>query len=197
MRLAVKATEIERGERPAMNLVFLLDVSGSMNSPDKLPLVKDAMRLLVQQLRPRDSVAVVVYAGASGLAVPPTSGDRQASIMAALDELQAGGSTNGGEGIQLAYKVAADNFKKSGVNRVILCTDGDFNVGISDRSRLVDLIEANAKTGVYLSILGFGTGNLQDATMEELSNKGNGNFSTSTPSGRRRKRSSPPPTGRW
>ena len=176
VRLAVKATEIEKGERPAMNLVFLLDVSGSMNSPDKLSLVKDAMRLLVGQLREQDTVAVVVYAGASGLAVPPTSGDRQASVMAALDELQAGGSTNGGEGIQLAYKVAADNYKKAGVNRVILCTDGDFNVGVSDRSRLVDLIESKAKTGVYLSVLGFGTGNLRDATMEELSNKGNGNF---------------------
>jgi len=176
MRIALKGKELAVDKRPASNLVFLVDVSGSMQYPNKLPLVKQSLRMLTRQLDERDHVAMVVCAGSSGVVLPATSGDRKSDIVAAIDRLQAGGSTNGGAGIELAYSIASDNFVRGGVNRVILATDGDWNVGITDRSSLTQLIEAKAKTGVYLTVLGFGTGNYKDATMEELSNKGNGNY---------------------
>lgn len=161
---------------PPANLVFLLDVSGSMNEERKLPLLQSALKLLVAQLRASDRVAIVVYAGSSGLALPSTSGDRKSEILAAIDRLEAGGSTNGGEGIQLAYRIAQQNFIKNGSNRVILATDGDFNVGLTSESQLVQLIEEKREGGVFLSVLGFGTGNVKDSTMEKLADKGNGNY---------------------
>lgn len=161
---------------PPSNLVFLLDVSGSMNSPDKLPLLKQGLRTLVGQLSPKDRVAIVVYAGASGLALPSTSAEDKSRIINALESLQSGGSTNGGAGIQLAYQVARENFIEGGNNRVILATDGDFNVGPSSDNELVALIEAKRRENVYLSVLGFGTGNLNDSMMEKLADKGNGNY---------------------
>jgi len=176
VRIALKAKEIELAERPASNLVFLLDVSGSMNSDNKLPLLKRALRLLVERLDARDTVSIVVYAGAAGLALPPTNGTDRAAILGALERLQAGGSTNGGEGLALAYAIAKKQFVERGVNRVLLCTDGDFNVGISDRGTLTRRIEEEAKAGVGISILGFGMGNYKDARLEELSNKGDGNY---------------------
>ncbi len=175
-RIGIKGQEFAPDERPSANLVFLIDVSGSMQPYNKLPLIKDAMRMLVEELSYDDSVAMVVYAGASGLILDSTSCDDKATILSALDDLQAGGSTNGGSGIQLAYGVAIDNFIESGINRVILATDGDFNVGITDRSSLTDLIEAKAKSGVFLSVLGFGMGNYKDSTLETLADKGNGNY---------------------
>jgi Ca-activated chloride channel family protein len=175
-RVGLKGVEIDLQQKPAANLVFLLDVSGSMNSPDKLPLVKSAMRMLLDQLDENDRVAIAVYAGASGLVLPPTSASDRGAILGAIQRLNAGGSTNGGEGIQLAYRVAAQNLIQDGVNRVILCTDGDFNVGVTERSDLIELIQSEAKRGVFLSVLGFGTGNLKDATMEQLADKGNGNY---------------------
>jgi len=177
LRIGLKGRSIDTGNRPPSNLVFLLDVSGSMNAGNKLPLVKRALKVLVSQLEENDQVAIVVYAGASGLALPSTSGGDKHKILDALENLHAGGSTNGGEGIMLAYETAARNFIKGGINRVILCTDGDFNMGITDRSELTRLIEREAKTNIFLSILGFGEGNLKDAAMEELTNKGNGNYS--------------------
>jgi Ca-activated chloride channel family protein len=162
--------------RPASNLVFLIDVSGSMDDPAKLPLLKTALHLLIDKLAENDRVAMVVYAGSSGLVLPSTSGLYKETIRAALDRLQAGGSTNGGSGIQLAYQVAREKFIKGGTNRVILCTDGDFNVGITDQGSLTRLIEDEAKSGVFLSVLGFGAGNLKDSTMEGLADRGNGNY---------------------
>lgn len=147
-----------------------------MQDANKLPLVKQALELLIRELGENDRVAIVVYAGSTGLVLPSTTADRTTEILAALDRLQAGGSTNGGAGIQLAYQVATENFIPKGTNRVILCTDGDFNVGISDRGQLVQLIEQQARSGVFLSVLGFGRGNLKDATMEQLADKGNGNY---------------------
>jgi Ca-activated chloride channel homolog len=161
---------------PPRNLVFLLDVSGSMDDPRKLPLLRAAMKLLVNQLRAEDRVAIVVYAGSSGLFLPPTAGDQKARLRDALERLQAGGSTAGGEGIELAYRVAAESFIRGGVNRVVLATDGDFNVGITNQGDLVRLIEEKRKTGVFLSVLGFGDGNLKDSTMEKLADSGNGNY---------------------
>ncbi|MEQ1891244.1 MAG: von Willebrand factor type A domain-containing protein [Planctomycetota bacterium] len=164
-------------ERPKMkNLVFLVDVSGSMDSPDKLPLVQRSLRLLVDELSPEDRVALVVYAGNSGVVLPSTSVDSRATIHAAIDGLTSGGSTNGGSGIQLAYDMARKHMAKDGVNRVILATDGDFNVGITDRAALLRLIEEERRSGVFLSVLGFGTGNLKDGTMEQLADHGNGNY---------------------
>jgi len=162
---------------PPRNLVFLLDVSGSMNEPAKLPLLQASMGLLVEQLRPQDRVAIVVYAGASGLVLPPASGEQKETIRQALASLQAGGSTAGGAGIQLAYQVAADSFIPGGINRVILATDGDFNVGVTNQGDLVRLIEEKRQSGVFLSVLGFGSGNLKDSTMEKLADSGNGNYS--------------------
>jgi Ca-activated chloride channel family protein len=176
VRIGLKGKEIATDKRGPSNLVFLLDVSGSMTPPERLPLVKQAMRLLVEKLTESDRVAIVVYAGASGLALPSTTGDHKEQILQALENLQAGGSTNGAEGIQLAYKIAADNFIKGGVNRVILATDGDFNVGVTSQGDLIRMIEDKAKAGVFLSVLGVGTDNLKDSTMQKLADKGNGNY---------------------
>ena len=158
------------------NLVFLLDVSGSMQPHDKLPLVRNAMRMLVDTLTPQDRIAIVVYAGASGLVLPSTSGDRKEAIHQAIARLEAGGSTNGAAGITLAYQVARQHFVKGGVNRVVLATDGDFNVGVTSQDELIRLIEKERESGVFLSVLGVGTGNLKDSTMEKLADKGNGNY---------------------
>ena len=176
VRFAVKAREIEAGRRPASNLVFLIDVSGSMNTPQKLPLVKSGLKMLVDQLGENDVVSIVVYASATGLALPPTSGQQKQVITQAIENLQAGGSTNGGAGIQLAYRQATANFIRGGVNRVILVTDGDFNVGITSQADLTSLIEERARSGVFLSVLGFGMGNLKDSTMERLADMGNGHY---------------------
>jgi Ca-activated chloride channel family protein len=176
VRVGIKGKIVTEEKRPASNLVFLLDVSGSMNEPNKLPLVKRGMKLLVEQLREQDRVAIVVYAGNSGLVLPSTSCGNKETVLAALDRLEAGGSTNGAQGIELAYSVAASNFIKEGINRVILCTDGDFNVGVTNQGDLTRLIEERAKGGVFLSVLGFGMGNLKDSTMEKLADKGNGNY---------------------
>ncbi|HEY4312593.1 MAG TPA: VWA domain-containing protein [Pirellulales bacterium] len=176
VRVALKGREIAVDHRPATNLVFLLDVSGSMNDPNKLPLVKEGMRLLVGKLDENDRVAIVVYAGASGLVLPSTRGNDKQTILQAIDALQPGGSTNGASGIQLAYETAVANFVRGGANRVILATDGDFNVGITDADQLVALIKEKAASGIFLSVLGFGMGNLKDATLEQLADKGNGNY---------------------
>ncbi|QEC68658.1 DUF3520 domain-containing protein [Panacibacter ginsenosidivorans] len=160
---------------PASNLVFLIDVSGSMDEPNKLPLVQASLKLLVDQLREQDEVALVVYAGNAGLVLPSTSGANKTTIKDAIDKLEAGGSTAGGAGIQLAYKIAKENFAKEGNNRVILCTDGDFNVGLSSDDALEKLIEEERKSNVFLTVLGYGMGNYQDSKMQKLADKGNGN----------------------
>jgi len=176
VRIGVKAKDIDMSRRPPTNLVFLIDVSGSMMPPEKLPLLKSALKLLVDKLTENDRVAIAVYAGNSGLVLPSTAGDKKEIIIQTLDRLEAGGSTNGASGIQLAYDTAVANFIRGGVNRVILCTDGDFNVGITNQGDLTRLIEDKAKSGVFLSVLGFGMGNLKDSTMEKLADKGNGNY---------------------
>ena len=176
VRIGLKGREITSDKRGASNLVFLLDVSGSMEPPNRLPLVKQAMRLLVDRLTENDRVAIVVYAGGSGLVLPSTTGDRKEEILRALEELHAGGSTNGAAGIQLAYQIAAEHFIKGGVNRVILATDGDFNVGVTSQGELVRLAEEKAKGGVFLSVLGVGDDNLKDSTMQKLADKANGNY---------------------
>jgi len=176
IRVALKGKEPEDEQRPASNLVFLIDVSGSMNQPDKLPLLKRGMQMLAEQLNENDRVAIAVYAQREGLVLPSTQGYEKEKIRSALESLQAGGSTNGGSGIRLAYKVAQSNFIKGGINRVILCTDGDFNVGTTSTGELERLVEEKAKTGVFLTVLGFGRGNLNDAMMEKISNRGNGNY---------------------
>jgi len=175
--IGLQGKKIPADNLPASNLVFLIDVSGSMDEPDKLPLVQSSLKLLVDQLRSEDKVALVVYAGNAGLVLPSTGGAEKMKIKSAIDELRAGGSTAGGAGIQLAYKIAKENFIKNGNNRVILCTDGDFNVGLSSDDALENLIEEERKSGVYLTVLGFGTGNYQDAKMQKLADKGNGNHS--------------------
>jgi len=176
VRIGLKGRPIEGFPGKPKNLVFLIDVSGSMESDDKLPLLVRSMRLLVDELTARDRVAMVVYAGASGLVLPATEGVEKARILDALECLSAGGSTNGGAGIELAYRVAEENFLSGGVNRVILATEGDFNVGTTSEGALVRLIEEKRRSGVFLSVLGFGRGNLQDAKMEQLADKGNGNY---------------------
>jgi len=176
VRVGLKGREIENKHRPHSNLVFLIDVSGSMNSPNKLPLVKDSLRLLVRQLGGTDRVAMVVYASTTGLVLPSTTGADQRAILDAIERLEAGGSTDGGSGIQLAYDTATQNFIQGGINRVILCTDGDFNVGITNEGDLTRLIEDRAKSGVFLTVLGFGMGNYKDSTLEKLADKGNGNY---------------------
>ena len=176
VRIGLKGRVPAPGSRPPSNLVFLLDVSGSMQSRDKLPLLKAGLKMLVHQLGENDRVAIVVYAGASGVVLPSTPANRKEVILDALDRLRSGGSTNGGAGIELAYRIAVQNSIRGGINRVILATDGDFNVGITDRGSLIRLIEEKATTGVFLTVLGFGTGNLQDATMENLADKGNGMY---------------------
>ncbi|HRH10713.1 MAG TPA: von Willebrand factor type A domain-containing protein [Bacteroidia bacterium] len=176
VHIGIQGKEVNTTSMPANNLVFLLDVSGSMWSANKLPLVKSGLRLLVEQMRPQDHVALVVYAGAAGLVLPSTSGKEKDKIMAAIEQLEAGGSTAGGAGIKLAYQVAKDNFITSGNNRVILATDGDFNVGASSDGELIRLIEEKREGGVFLTVLGFGTGNYKDSKMEQLADKGNGNY---------------------
>jgi Ca-activated chloride channel family protein len=176
VRIALKGREVAADRRPPSNLVFLVDVSGSMQPENKLPLVKQGLRMLTEQLNENDRVAIVVYAGSTGLVLPSTGGNEKGTILGAIDALGAGGSTNGAGGITRAYEEALRHFIKGGVNRVLLCTDGDFNVGITDPNALTTLIEEKAKTGVFLSVLGFGMGNLKDATMERLADRGNGNY---------------------
>lgn len=176
VRIGLKGREMTTRQRPPSNLVFLIDVSGSMSAGNKLPLLKRGLRMLVEQLDRRDRVSIVVYASASGEVLPSTPGDRKAEILFALDRLEAGGSTNGGAGIRLAYQTACDNFIADGVNRVILCTDGDFNVGTTSNSELVRLVEDYAKDKISLSVLGFGIGNHNDSMMEQISNHGDGNY---------------------
>jgi Ca-activated chloride channel family protein len=187
--IGVRAADVPHGERDrerdqarardavrGRNLVFLVDVSGSMASDDKLPLVRRSLHLLTDRLGQADRIALVVYAGRSGLALPPTSGEDKPAIHAAIDRLESGGSTNGGAGIALAYRLAREQFVTGGVNRVILATDGDFNVGVTSEDQLVRLIEEERKSGVFLTVLGVGAGNLQDSTMEALADKGNGHY---------------------
>lgn len=174
VRIGLKAREMTVAERAPANLVFLLDVSGSMNNPRKLPLVKEAMRMMLDQLEAGDRVAIVTYAGQSGLALPSTDVAKRQAIQAALASLRPGGSTHGSSGIHLAYDVAKANLVPGGINRVILCTDGDFNVGTTGLSELQQLIAEKAESGVYLTALGFGSGNYQDDTLETLANRGNG-----------------------
>jgi Ca-activated chloride channel family protein len=175
-RIDLAGKTIDRDKRPSSNLVFLIDVSGSMAQPKKLPLLKAALQNMVEHLGENDRVAIVVYAGASGLVLPSTPCDRKQEILEALEHLHGGGSTNGGAGIQLAYDVAVANFMAGATNRVILATDGDFNVGTQSRDELIRLIEAKAKSGVFLTVLGLGTGNLKDSAMEQLADKGNGHY---------------------
>jgi len=175
-RIGLQTEPIAAKRVPPRNLVFLLDVSGSMSSPDKLPLLERAMGLLVDNLRPQDRVSIVVYAGAAGTVLPPTSGENLPAIRNAIADLEPGGSTNGAGGIRLAYQLARKAFIRRGINRVILATDGDFNVGTTSDGELVRLIERERKSKVFLSVLGFGQGNLQDAKMEQLADKGNGNY---------------------
>ena len=175
LKIGLKGKEIPLAEIPPSNFTFLIDVSGSMGSQNKLPLLREAFKLMVKKLRPEDKVAIVVYAGAAGLVLEPTSGDNKEKIIAALNNLRSGGSTAGGQGIELAYKIASENFVKDGNNRVILATDGDFNVGRSSVGDMETLIEEKRKTGVFLSVLGFGYGNYKDDKLEALADKGNGN----------------------
>ena len=175
LHIGIQGKKMAAAERPPANLVFLIDVSGSMQSPNKIGLLKNAFKLLTRQLTAADSVAIVVYAGAAGTVLEPTSGQDKNAIMDALERLQAGGSTNGGAGIQAAYRFAGQHVNRSGINRVILATDGDFNVGAVNQDALKNLIESERKTGIELSILGFGAGNYNDALMQELAQNGNGN----------------------
>ena len=175
--IGIQGEIIEMGKAPRSNLVFLLDVSGSMGSPDKLGLLKKGLALLIDQLREEDRIAIVVYAGAARVVLKSTSGDQKDEIKRVLNRLSAGGSTAGGAGIQLAYKIAEKNFIKGGNNRILLATDGDFNLGTSSQEALVKLIEEKREGGVFLSVLGFGNGNLQDYKMEQIADKGNGNYS--------------------
>jgi Ca-activated chloride channel family protein len=176
LHVGLQAKRLNLKQTPPNNLVFLLDVSGSMENDNKLPLLKKSLRLLIDELREQDSVSIVVYAGAAGQVLPPTSGANKAKIIDALENLQAGGSTAGSEGIQLAYELARKNFKQNGNNRVILATDGDFNVGPSSDGELVRMIEEKRKGGVFLTVLGFGMGNYKDSKMEKLADAGNGNY---------------------
>ena len=173
IRIGIKGKTVDAETTPAINLVFLLDVSGSMNDTNKLPLLKKSLTMLVKNLRATDKVGIVVYAGAAGVVLKPTSS--REDILSALDRLEAGGSTNGGQGIEAAYRLAEEHFYKEGINRVILATDGDFNVGNTSESSLVSLIEKKAASGIFLTVLGFGNGNYNDSTMEQLADKGNGN----------------------
>ncbi|MBF0121774.1 MAG: VWA domain-containing protein [Candidatus Omnitrophica bacterium] len=176
LRIGLKGRTPDVTKLVPSNLVFLIDVSGSMESTDKLPLLKEGFKMMVRQLRPEDKVALVVYAGNAGKILDPTPGSEKDKIIAAIDHLHAGGSTSGGEGIRLAYQLAKDTFIKDGNNRVILATDGDFNVGISSTSELERMIEEKRQDGIFLTVLGFGQGNYKDNRMETLADKGNGNF---------------------
>jgi Ca-activated chloride channel family protein len=175
VKIGLQGKTFKQEDLPASNLTFLIDVSGSMGSQNKLPLLKSAFKLLVNQLRKQDKVAIVVYAGAAGVVLKPTSGNQKEKILNALNNLESGGSTAGGKGIELAYKLAEENFKKNGNNRVILATDGDFNVGASSDKKMEKLITNKRETGVFLSVLGFGYGNYKDSKLEILADKGNGN----------------------
>ena len=177
VHIGIKGYELAQQQKPRSNLVFLLDTSGSMNAPNKLPLLKNSFKLLLSSLGPDDTVSIVAYAGSAGTVLEPTKASDKNKIFAALDRLRAGGSTAGGEGIRLAYQLAESNFDKKGINRIILATDGDFNVGIRDRRQLKSFIERKRKSGVFLSILGFGMGNYNDALMQTLAQNGNGNAS--------------------
>ena len=176
VRIGIQGRRIDTEDLPPSNLVFLVDVSGSMQPANKLPLLKSALRMLVNQMRPQDRVAIVVYAGAAGMVLDPTSGEDKGAILEALSRLEAGGSTAGGAGLRLAYDVARRHHMEGGNNRVILATDGDFNVGPSSDSEMIRLIEQRRDEGTFLTVLGFGTGNLQDAKMEQIADHGNGNF---------------------
>jgi Ca-activated chloride channel homolog len=176
LHIGLRGKEIDKSELPPSNLVFLLDVSGSMDQPNKLPLLKSALKMLVNELRSQDRVAIVVYAGAAGVVLESTPGNHKEIIMQALDNLQAGGSTAGGQGIMLAYKIAEKNFIREGNNRIILATDGDFNVGVSDNASMERLVEEKRGLGVYMTVLGFGMGNIKDDKMEIIADKGNGNY---------------------
>ncbi|MBF6651565.1 hypothetical protein C3B47_01360 [Flavobacterium columnare] len=176
LKIGLQGKKMDKNNLPPSNIVFLIDVSGSMEEENKLPLLKESMKILVKELRPQDKVSMVVYAGAAGMILPPTSGNEKNKIMNALDELTAGGSTAGGEGIELAYKIAEENFIKEGNNRIVLATDGDFNVGASTDKEMELLIERKRKTGIFLTCLGYGMGNYKDSKMETLANKGNGNY---------------------
>ncbi|MBD2616057.1 VWA domain-containing protein [Nostoc punctiforme FACHB-252] len=176
VQVGLQGKRLESETLPPSNLVFLIDVSGSMDDPNKLPLVQQSLKLLVNKLRPEDRVSLVVYAGNAGLVLPATAGSQKSTILAAIDRLEAGGSTAGGQGIELAYKIAEQSFLKSGNNRVILATDGDFNVGVSSDADLTRLIEHKRDRGIFLTVLGFGTGNYKDSKMEQLADKGNGNY---------------------
>jgi Ca-activated chloride channel family protein len=176
IHIGLQGKKIPTENLPPSNLVFLLDVSGSMAEPNKLPLVKNSFRMLVEQLREEDRVAIVVYAGAAGVVLEPTSGSNKKEIIAALDRLEAGGSTAGGEGIRLAYALAKEHFKENGNNRMIIATDGDFNVGESSNAAMERLIEEKRKDGIFLTVLGYGMGNYKDSKMETLADKGNGNY---------------------
>jgi len=177
VHIGLQGKEIPIENLPAANMVFLVDVSGSMDEPNKLPLVQASLNMLIDQLREKDKVAIVVYAGSAGLVLPSTNGNNKVKIREAINNLEAGGSTAGGEGIILAYKIARENFIKEGNNRIILATDGDFNVGLSSDDDMVRLIEKERKSGVFLSVLGYGMGNYKDNKMQQLADKGNGNHS--------------------
>jgi len=176
LRIGLKGYEVKTSQRPVANLVFLLDVSGSMRSEDKLPLLKKGFGLLLEQLTAKDRISIVVYAGAAGVVLEPTPGDQKAIILAAMNKLQAGGSTAGGQGIQLAYAMARQSFIKDGINRIMLATDGDFNVGMTNFRALKDMVERERKSGVSLTTLGFGQGNYNERLMEQLADAGNGNY---------------------
>lgn len=176
VHLGLQGKKMKTQDLPPSNLVFLIDVSGSMEDANKLPLLKRAFALLVENLREEDRVAIVVYAGAAGLVLPSTSGANKRDILKALDNLQAGGSTAGGEGIELAYKVAKENFKRKGNNRVIIATDGDFNVGESSDEAMIELIKKKRDEGIFVTALGFGMGNYKDSKMEGIADNGNGNY---------------------
>lgn len=176
LKIGIQGKKISFDSLPPNNLVFLLDVSGSMNDPGKLPLLKNALKMVVNNMREQDRIAIVVYAGAAGTVLEPTGGDNRKVILSALDKLVAGGSTAGAAGIQLAYNKAQEHFDPAGNNRIILATDGDFNVGVSSEGELVRLIEEKRESGIYLTVLGFGSGNLKDSKMEMLADKGNGNY---------------------
>ena len=176
VRLALKGRDMQRDVRPSSNLVLLIDSSGSMKKPNKLPLLKRGLQLLMKQLNEKDRIAIVAYAGSAGLVLDSTPATESNKIIRALGSLEAGGSTNGGQGLQLAYQLARDNFIKGGTNRVLLCTDGDFNVGMTGTDQMVSMVEQESKAGIDLTVLGFGMGNLNDAMLEQISGKGNGNY---------------------
>jgi len=176
LRIALRAQDVDASKLPASNLVFLVDTSGSMNEPNKLPLVKQTLRMMVRNLREQDSVSIITYAGSAGMVLAPTSGAHKSEINAAIDALDARGSTAGGAGIQLAYSAAAEHFVPQGNNRIILATDGDFNIGVSSTSELERMVEEKRKNGIYLSIFGYGMGNLKDSRLESLADKGNGSY---------------------